>query len=108
MKLYFVISQHSQDEQLMKNFIEYFRCGNYYLYSKYEMGEYRVTKFSDLTDKIIPFFKEHPILGVKALDYEDRCKVAELMKENKHLSKDGIEEIRKIKAGMNTGRLLNS
>ena len=31
-------------------------------------------------------------------------KVAELMKEKKHLTGEGLEEIKKIKAGMNTGR----
>ena len=29
-QLRFVISQHSRNEQLMKNFIKYFGCGNLY------------------------------------------------------------------------------
>ena len=31
--------------------------------------------------------KKYPILGVKALDFADFCKVAELMQEKKHLTK---------------------
>ena len=65
---------------------------------------YRVTKFDDIVNKIIPFFKKYPILGVKALDFADFCKAAELMKNKAHLTKDGLEKIRKIKAGMNRGR----
>ena len=41
---------------------------------------------------------------MKALDFADFCLAAELMKDNKHLTLEGLEQIRKIKAGMNTGR----
>ena len=58
----------------------------------------------DLTEKIIPFFKKYPILGKKAQDFSDRCKVAILMQNQIHLTKEGLEQIRKIKSGMNTGR----
>ena len=44
---------------------------------------------------------------MKALDFADFCRAAELMKEKKHLTKEGLEEIRQIKAGMNQGRKLN-
>ena len=46
---------------------------------------YRVTKFDDIVNKIIPFFKKYLILGVKALDFADFCKAAELMKNKAHL-----------------------
>ena len=46
-----------------------------------------------------------PIQGVKCLDYLDWCKVAELMKYKAHLTQEGLDQIRKIKAGMNRGRL---
>jgi hypothetical protein len=38
------------------------------------------------------------------LDYLDWCKIAELMKNKVHLSEEGLEQIRTIKAGMNKGR----
>jgi len=40
---------------------------------------------------------------VKAKDFNDFCKFAEMMKEKKHLTKAGLEKIKKIKAGMNKG-----
>ena len=49
-------------------------------------------------------FKKYQIYGVKALDYLDWCKVAELMQNKVHLTKEGIDEIKKIKSRMNTGR----
>jgi hypothetical protein len=38
------------------------------------------------------------------LDYLDFVKVIELMKEKEHLTEEGLNQIRKIKAGMNRGR----
>jgi HJR/Mrr/RecB family endonuclease len=43
-------------------------------------------KFDDIVNKIIPFFKKHPIQGVKAKNFKDFCKVVVLMKEKKHLT----------------------
>lgn len=54
--------------------------------------------------KIIPFFEKYPILGEKSRDFKDFCKVAEQMKQKKHLTKEGLDQIREIKEGMNTGR----
>ena len=101
-KLIFQITQHSRDEKLMRSLIELFKCGN--IYKNRDTFDFRVTKFDDIVNKIIPFFKKYPILGVKALDFADFCKAAELMKNKAHLTKDGLEQIRKIKAGMNRGR----
>ena len=51
-----------------------------------------VSKFSDKYpfDKIIPFFYKYPIQGVKALDSADFKRVAELMKEGRHLTEEGL------------------
>jgi hypothetical protein len=61
---------------------------------------------SDILDKIIPFCEKYPIVGVKGLDFADfkKKKAAEIMKVGGHLTKDGLEQIRIIKAGVNKGR----
>ena len=68
------------------------------------MFRYRVSKFRDLSDKIILFLKEYPIIGIKSKDFEDFCTVVDMMKDKKHLSFEGVEQIRIIKSGTNTGR----
>ena len=55
-------------------------------------------------ENIIPFFKKHHVHGVKIKDFYDFCEVAELMKNKSHLTASGLEQIKKIKTGMNTGR----
>jgi len=105
-KLIFQITQHVKDKLLLESLIEFFGdspCGK--LYKDKDTYHYRVTKFIDISEKIIPFFNKYPILGVKSKDFKDFCKVADMMKNNKHLTAEGLEQIRKIKANMNTGRI---
>ena len=62
-------------------------------------------KFSDISEKIIPLFEKYTLQGVKAKEYEDFKKVAVLIKYKAHLTKEGLEQIKQIKAGMNRGRI---
>jgi len=66
--------------------------------------EFRVAKFEDIYKKIIPVFNKYKIMGVKYKDFEDFCKVAEIIKKGDHLTLEGLEEIKKIKSGMNKSR----
>ena len=102
--LQLVIAQHKKDEQLIQSFINYFGCGKLYIRTNEDICDFKVLIFKDITNKIIPFFQKYPILGIKALDFADWCKVAELMQNKVHLTKEGIDEIKKIKSRMNTGR----
>ena len=103
--LSFVVVQHSRSEQLMESLSTYFGCGKYYAIKGRDHGEFRVQKFSDIVEKIIPFFQTNHIIGVKGLDFQDFCKIADLMQnQKKPLTKEGLEEIKLIKQGMNKGR----
>ena len=103
-KLIFQLAQHTRNELLMKKFIDYFKCGNYYLDKRADNGDYQVVKFSDIKDIIIPFFKNNKILGEKSKDFKDWCRIADLMIEKKHLTKEGLEQIQKLKDRMNKNR----
>lgn len=75
---------------MLKSFIEYFYCGNYYLRYTQDVGDFIVTKFVDINEKI----GKYPIYGVKDLDYKDICKIGELMKNKAHLTTSGLEQLR--------------
>jgi len=79
-------------------------CGRYRERIGGLAGDFNVSKLSDLTEKIIPFFDKYPIRGVKALDFADFKAVAELMLNKEHLTESGLKKIQKIKAGMNSLR----
>ena len=107
-KLRFTVSQHIHDTQLMKHLMVYLECGKYYVSEGYDFGDFVVTRFEDIYEKIIPFFKKYPIEGVKALDFSDFCEAAELMKNKEHLTQEGLEKIKNIKARMNRNRTFNN
>ena len=93
-KLVFELTQHKKDEILMRSFVNFFKCGR--VYPNRDAFYYRVSKFDDIIEKIIPFFKNYPIKGMKALDFSDFCRVAEMMKAKQHLTEEGLEKIKKI------------
>ena len=63
-----------------------------------------ISIFKDINNKIIPLFKEYDIKGIKAFDFQDFCRVVNLVNKKTHLISAGLEEIRKIKLNMNKGR----
>ena len=103
-QLRFRITQHLRDIKLMENLVQYLGGGKVYKYT--ESGVHlNIVDFSLITDRIIPLFKENPLVGVKSKDYQDWCKIHELMVNRSHLTVEGINSIQEIKSGMNRGRI---
>jgi len=65
---------------------------------------YDVVSYKECLKIIIPFLNKYPLLGTKLLNYQDFCKIAELMQDKVHLTQEGLEQIRQIKSGMNSKR----
>ena len=76
-----------------------------YIYDTEYTSLLQIKNYSDIQNKIIPFFNKYPILGVKSLDFDDFKNVWILIKNKEHLTIKGLEIIRQIKAGMNKGRI---
>ena len=90
-QLEFILAQHSRDEELMISLVDSFDCGKCCPRSGKDFVEFKVRTISDITEKIIPFFQKYPIIGIKRLDFQDWCKIAELMKNKVHLTEEGLE-----------------
>jgi LAGLIDADG endonuclease len=103
--LRFRITQHKKDKNLMELIINYLGAGRLEIQTKNPVVIIVISKISDINQKIIPFFNQFPICGIKTLDYLDWCKVAKLITNKSHLTNEGLEEIRKIKSGMNANRI---
>lgn len=101
-RIFFSLSQNNRDESLMKSFIKYFDCGYYRSQPTKRTGEFLVGKLSDITEKIIPFFYKYKIIGIKSLDFQSFCKIAELMNDGKGLSQKKLDQIIKIRSNMNS------
>lgn len=105
--LYFSVTQHSRDTDLMSHIKNYLNCG---LLEKVSTRpnevKFVIYKFEDIINKIIPLFDNNPLIGVKSLDFLDFRKVASLMVNKSHLTEEGYNEIISIKNGMNSKRKL--
>jgi len=51
----------------------------------------------------MPFFREFNIKGVKSKDFNDWCKIADIIKAKDHLTKEGFDLVCQIKSSMNKG-----
>lgn len=103
-QLRFRITQHSRDIRLMEKIIEYFGTGKIYKYAGKSAVSLSIVDFTDITNILVPFFNKNPLIGIKLYDYFDWCKIHSLMINRSHLTIEGINSIKKIKASMNKGR----
>jgi hypothetical protein len=101
-KLEYKVTQDLRDTVLLESLVSYFNCGG--ITRRPTAIDFRVTRFSDLVDIILPFFDKYNIEGVKAKDYMDFKLAVEIVKQKGHLTREGLEKIQTIKMGMNTGR----
>lgn len=99
----FTITQHIKDKNLFYEIRNYFNCGRIVIRNK-NICDYKVNKFSDIYNKIIPFFQKYNLKGCKFLDFKDFVNVANIIESKKHLTKEGLNEIINIKKNMNKKR----
>lgn len=71
MVLVLQITQNERDEELMKTIISYLGSGVIQRDPGNNALNVKVSSFSFIYEKIIPLFREHPIMGVKSEDFED-------------------------------------
>ena len=103
----FTVVQHRRDIQLLHALKKFFGCGVVRSNHGDRMA-YRVRGLDHLSDRIVPFFDQHPLKSRKRVDFARFRKILYLMRQGKHLNREGIEEIRAIASSMNTGRVRES
>ena len=104
----FYIYQHVRDELLLTKLLDYLKCGRIdKAPSTKPQGIVRFTvlKLSDIIENIIPFFQSYSLQGIKYRDYIDFCKIVDIMKNKSHLTPEGLNKIKSLKSGMNTGKV---
>jgi len=86
---------HIRDLDVLKGLATYFSSNSKNLNSNLNYNEQKVgisedksvhlqiAKFTDINEKIIPFFEKYPIEGVKSSDFEDFKKVCKLIENKK-------------------------
>lgn len=102
-QLVFKITQHSRDIQLLQLIKNFLDCGRIEKRAGFA-ADFTVTSIKDIESKILIFFNKYPLLGSKLLNLQDFNEAFKIMEAKGHLTAEGLNKIRVIKAGMNTGR----
>jgi hypothetical protein len=99
----FTVVQHKRDIQVLHALKAFFGCGVVRVNHGDRMA-YRVRGTKHLLERIIPFFMQHPLKTSKHVDFLKFRDVVLLMEQDKHLTREGVERIRRIASAMNRGR----
>lgn len=100
----FILSQDKRDEALLLHLSKFLSCGKVYKTQNRDVYNFVVSDLYFIKNIIIPLLDKHPILGVKALDYQDFKRIVYLVDQNLQKTPKGFNQIKEIKNGMNTGR----
>mmetsp|Transcript_30681 Transcript_30681/g.86759 ORF Transcript_30681/g.86759 Transcript_30681/m.86759 type:complete len:153 (-) Transcript_30681:9-467(-) len=100
----FTIVQHKRNIKILYAFKDYFGCGVVRQNHGNRMC-YRVRGHQNLLQKILPFFEQHQLKTTKQIDFLKFRRVVLMMDQNRHLSIEGLDQIRAIQNKMNTANL---
>jgi len=99
----FTVVQHERDVQVLHALKAHFGCGVVRRNQGDRMA-YRVRGQEHLLRRIIPFFEKHPLKTRKRVDFAKFRRVLLEMEAGRHLTHEGVEEIRRIASQMNRGQ----
>ena len=107
--LCFEIELRADDRSVLELIQKRLNCGrivqlNYERYGWKPHVKFVVRKQSDILFKVIPFFRQFPLQGKKGKDFKLFCQAGEIFKKKQHLTKEGIDQLRKIREFMNERR----
>jgi len=106
-RLAFCIEVRAEDRVLLEMVSRQLGCGNIYSldfgrYKGYEDKKWkphaklRVSNFSDIYNKVMPFFRQYQLFGVKKQAFDVFCKIAEAMNNKRHLTEKGLQEMKEL------------
>lgn len=108
-KEYFVVTtqfyqgQHSIDLFVLEAIKDYQHCGGIYAKGP-AFNSFEIKAQTDLRKFLFPHLDKYPQESSKALDYADFRTVSDMIADGSHLSPEGLDKIRGIKAGINSSR----
>lgn len=105
-RLHFQIEVRDDDRKIIEDIQETLDCGRIYTLSYKRYGwnphvELKVSSLSEITGKLIPFLKRYPLRAKKKHSFALFQKAVEVFQNKRHLTLEGIEELKTIRNKMN-------
>lgn len=102
----FQIEVRDDDLEIIRNIQDTLECGrihylSYERYGWYPHVKFMVSAIDDIVNKLIPFFEQYPLRAKKRKSFELFCQAAQVVRDKRHLTIEGIEKLRAIRTKMN-------
>ena len=97
----FRVVQHQRDLEVLRGLKEFFGFGRV-CRNHGDRWEFRVRRFNELR-QVVLFFKRYRLRTKKQSDADRFDDVLQIMEKRRHLTRDGLDEIKRIALTMNTG-----
>ncbi len=102
----FVVTQGERSLTCLHDLREFFGVGEVYVNRRHDnhrenLYRYVVCRREDLLERIIPFFRQHPLRTAKQFDFEKFSFCVELMADGRHKTHEGLLEIVEVMETMN-------
>lgn len=100
--LHFQITQHSRDTDLMERIATFFECGGVKK-RNIDAVDFKLNKFEELENMIIPFFQKYPLQSAKVLDFLAFVEAANVIKSKtaRQWTPEQFDKIQNIQSNMN-------
>lgn len=106
-QLHFHLKLQARDKTILEDICNTLKCGNVYFQKEQRKNHtqcyrYTVSSKKDILDTLIPFFQKNQLkTKSKSYNFKLFCKIADLVRQERHLTNDGIEMIKLLKSKMN-------
>jgi len=100
-KAIFAIGLHTKDIALLEAIKSFWGVGNIHKHGEHSL-QYRVESIKDL-QVIVDHFDKYPLVTCKSIDYIIFKKAFDLIKEQEHLTKEGLLKLVGLKSSLNLG-----
>jgi LAGLIDADG DNA endonuclease family protein len=102
----FIVTQGVRSASCLEELREFFGVGRIFENQRHDnhkenLAQYIVGRRVDLTETIIPFFREYPLRTAKRNDFERFARCMNLISCDRHLTREGLIEIAEIAETMN-------
>lgn len=99
----FSVSQRKDRSEILDFMKSYFKCGAIRFSKKDQNQKYEVRSLENLSEVIIPHFKNFPLLSSKMKDFEIFSRICKMMRSDQHKTVKGLIKIINLATKMNVG-----
>ena len=97
----FSVSQNADRAELLHTIQEKWECGSIRPDRSDKTLKFEIRNVRDLVEKVLPHFKAYPLMSSKQADFERFARICELVNDQRHLEREGLEEIVRLAMEMN-------